>query len=102
MIGKLEYFNPGGSIKDRAALHMVIEAERDGRLRPGGVIVEPTSGNTGIGLALVAATRGYRLILAMSESMSEERKALLGGLGVELVLTLTASTTPTCPQPCPQ
>lgn len=90
VIGKLEYFNPGGSIKDRAALHMVIEAERDGRLRPGGVIVEPTSGNTGIGLALVAATRGYRLILAMPESMSEERKALLGGLGVELVLTPAA------------
>lgn len=90
VIGKLEYFNPGGSIKDRAALHMVIEAERDGRLRPGGVIVEPTSGNTGIGLALVAATRGYRLILAMPESMSEERRALLGGLGVELVLTPAA------------
>lgn len=87
VIGKLEYFNPGGSIKDRAALQMVIEAERDGRLRPGGVIVEPTSGNTGIGLALVAATRGYRLILTMPESMSEERKTLLRGLGVELVLT---------------
>lgn len=84
---KIEGMNPGGSIKDRTALAMIARAEEDGRLRPGGLIVEPTSGNTGIGLAQVAAARGYRLILCMPDSMSEERKATLLAYGAELVLT---------------
>lgn len=87
---KCESFNPGGSIKDRAALAMVEAAEEQGVLRPGGVIIEPTSGNTGLGLALVAAQRGYRLILTMPESMSLERRKLLAALGAELVLTPSA------------
>ena len=84
---KLEAKNPGGSVKDRIALSMVLTAERDGRLEPGGTIVEPTSGNTGIGLAMVGAARGYRVILTMPESMSIERRKLLSGYGAELVLT---------------
>jgi len=84
---KLEGLNPGGSVKDRIALSMIDEAEREGKLRPGGTIVEPTSGNTGIGLALVAAVRGYRLILAMSEAMSIERRLMLEAYGAELVVT---------------
>jgi cysteine synthase A len=84
---KLEGLNPGGSVKDRICLAMVEAAERDGTLRPGGTIVEPTSGNTGIGLALVAAVKGYRLVLTMPETMSEERRALLIGYGARLVLT---------------
>jgi cysteine synthase A len=85
--GKLENFNPGGSVKDRICLAMVEAAEREGRLHPGDTIVEPTSGNTGIGLALVAAVKGYRLILTMPDTMSEERRSLLAAYGAQLVLT---------------
>lgn len=84
---KLEMMNPGGSVKDRIALGMVEAAERDGSLKPGGTIVEPTSGNTGIGLALVGAAKGYPVVLTMPESMSIERRKLLQGYGAELVLT---------------
>ena len=82
--GKVEFFNPGGSVKDRICLNMIDEAERLGALKPGGTIVEPTSGNTGIGLALVAAVRGYKLILVMPESMSMERASLLSSYGAQL------------------
>lgn len=84
---KLESFNPGGSVKDRIGLSMIEKAEQDGRLKPGGTIVEPTSGNTGIGLAMVAASRGYRVILTMPEDMSTERMNLLKAYGAQLVLT---------------
>jgi cysteine synthase A len=87
IFGKVEFFNPGGSVKDRICLNMINEAERQGKLKPGGTIVEPTSGNTGIGLALVAAVRGYKLILVMPESMSMERASLLSSYGAQLVLT---------------
>ncbi len=87
VFGKLEMANPGGSVKDRICLAMIERAERDGRLGAGGVVVEPTSGNTGIGLALVCARRGYRCILTMPESMSLERRQLLQSFGAELVLT---------------
>jgi cysteine synthase A len=84
---KLESFNPAGSVKDRPALNMIEDAERRGALQEGDVLVEPTSGNTGIGLAMVAAVKGYRIVLVMAEDMSEERKALMGAYGAELVLT---------------
>lgn len=84
---KLEYFNPAGSAKDRIALHMIETAEREGTLKPGGTIIEPTSGNTGIGLASVAAAKGYRVVLTLPETMSVERRRLLQAYGAELVLT---------------
>ena len=86
-LAKLEYFNPTGSVKDRAALYMVLDAERRGVLKPGATIVEPTSGNTGVGLAFVCSTRGYKLLLTMPETMSRERMSLLKAYGAQLVLT---------------
>lgn len=87
ILGKMEYFNPAGSAKDRIAKKMIDDAEASGKLKPGAVIIEPTSGNTGIGLASVAASRGYRIVLTMPETMSAERRNLLKAYGAELVLT---------------
>ena len=87
ILAKLEYLNPAGSAKDRAALFMVNDAEKRGILKPGGTVIEPTSGNTGIGLAMVAVRRGYRVIIVMPDSMSKERRTLMTAYGAELVLT---------------
>lgn len=94
IIVKIEAFNPGGSVKDRAALNMINDAEAKGIIHPGDTIIEPTSGNTGVGLALVAAARGYKLILTMPETMSIERRKLLAALGAKIVLTPGADGMP--------
>ena len=89
VVAKLEHMNPGGSVKDRIALPMIEQAEREGKLRPGGVIIEPTSGNTGVGLAMAAAIKGYRCIFVMADKQSEEKRALLRAYGAEVVICPT-------------
>ena len=90
ILAKVEFFNPGGSIKDRVGAYMLQDAEEKGKIQPGATIVEPTSGNTGVGLALMAAVKGYKMILAMPENMSQERQSLLRAYGAEIVLTPAA------------
>src|SRR5689334_7832585 len=90
ILAKLEYLNPGGSVKDRIGLAMIEKAEKDGKLKPGGTIVEPTSGNTGVGLAIAAAGKGYRCVFVMPDKMSQEKIAMLRGYGAEVVITPTA------------
>ncbi|MEK6570161.1 MAG: pyridoxal-phosphate dependent enzyme, partial [Bacteroidota bacterium] len=90
ILAKVEFFNPGGSVKDRIALEMIEEAEREGRLKPGGTIVESTSGNTGLGLAIAAAIKGYKTVFAMPDKMSQEKIHLLRAFGAEVIVTPTA------------
>ena len=90
LLAKLEFLNPGGSVKDRIGLGMIEAAEREGKLRPGGTIVEPTSGNTGVGLAIAAALKGYRCIFVMPDKMSQEKISMLRAYGAEVVITPTA------------
>ena len=90
VVAKLEYLNPGGSVKDRIGITMIEAAEREGKLKPGGTIVEPTSGNTGTGLAIAARLKGYRVIAVMPDKMSKEKIALLRGYGAEVVIAPTA------------
>ena len=90
ILAKLEYLNPGGSVKDRIGLAMIEAAEREGKLKPGGTIVEPTSGNTGVGLAIAAALKGYRCIFVMPDKMSQEKISMLRAYGAEVVITPTA------------
>src|SRR5947208_2238050 len=90
VVAKLEYMNPGGSVKDRIGIKLIEKAEREGKLKPGGTIVEPTSGNTGVGLAIAAALKGYRCIFVMPDKMSQEKISMLRGYGAEVVITPTA------------
>jgi cystathionine beta-synthase len=90
VLAKVEYFNPGGSVKDRIALRMIEAAEADGRLRPGGTIVEPTSGNTGVGLAIVAQAKGYRCVFVCPDKVSEDKRNVLKAYGAEVVVCPTA------------
>src|SRR5438270_1192930 len=90
ILARLEYLNPGGSVQDRSGLAMIEQAERDGKLKPGGTIVEPTSGNTGVGLAIAAAGKGYRCVFVMPDKMSQEKISMLRAYGAEVVITPTA------------